>query len=775
MSSLVLELAAVLGTVRRPGDFFASGTAELLAPMMEVAGVGPIALPLLPVQAEQLIAVAERAPYGRGEETLVDPAVRRTWQIDAGRVHIGGRHWPRTLERIVARAAEGLGVDGPVEAALYKLLIYAEGDFFVRHRDTEKVPGMFATLVIVLPSVPASTGGELIVRHKGREVRLDLRSEEPSEVRFAAFYADCVHELTPVTQGHRLTLVYNLTRPGPVPLPEPPDYDRETARAATLLKDWAEAAGEFEDDILEDDSLVDDSLVDARPEKLIYPLEHAYTPAELDFGALKGADAAVAGVLAAAARRADCALHLALVSIEESGIAEYTGDGGAYRSRWSEPELEALEVTDRRAVLTQWRRPDGGSASLADIPFGDDELLPPDAFDGLEPDEEHFHEATGNEGASFERTYRRAALVLWPNARFLAVLNQAGLSVTLPYLEGLTRCWEDAGGVPSSPLWEQGHELAGHIIGNWAERYGGHDETPGPATRLLTALTRLADTESIAAFLDRLAEGGEFAKGDTGAMVEAAGLLAPERTATLIERIIRAKASSSLEACAALLARAAAALPLSTRTSFAGAAEALLAALPGDPTRADSQYPWWNRPRPPSAGLVADVLIALGRIDEALAMRAADHMLAWPKTYDLDVVLIPAVVDLVGTRSAKSLPAVERLRATALTHLRTRIAEPLEAPKDWRRNSQLPCSCPDCRDLTRFLDDPAQKTWTLKAAEARRGHVETMIRQAGSDLDVATDRKGRPYTLVCTKNQASYERRVKQRQRDLETVARLEA
>src|SRR3954466_6291703 len=302
MSSLVPELAAVLGTVQRPGDFFASGTAELLAPMMEVDGVGPIALPLLPAQAEQLIAVAERAPYGRGEETLVDPAVRRTWQIDAGRVHIGGRHWPRTLERIVSRAAEGLGVDGPVEAEVYKLLIYAEGDFFVRHRDTEKAPGMFATLVIVLPSVPVSTGGELIVRHKGREVRLDLRPEEPSEVRFAAFYADCVHELTPVTQGHRLTLIYNLTRPGPVLLPEPPDYDRETARVAALLKDWAETAGELEDDELADDILADDSLEDGRPEKLIYPLEHAYTPAELGFGALKGADAAVAGVLAAAAR-----------------------------------------------------------------------------------------------------------------------------------------------------------------------------------------------------------------------------------------------------------------------------------------------------------------------------------------------------------------------------------------------------------------------------------------------------------------------------------------
>jgi hypothetical protein len=101
-------------------------------------------------------------------------------------------------------------------------------------------------------------------------------------------------------------------------------------------------------------------------------------------------------------------------------------------------------------------------------------------------------------------------------------LNQAGLSVTLPYLEDLTRRWEDAGGVQSSPLWEQGHELAGHIIENWAGRHGGHDNTPGSAARLLTALTRLADTESIAAFLARLAEGGGFVKGDTGALVEAA-------------------------------------------------------------------------------------------------------------------------------------------------------------------------------------------------------------------------------------------------------------
>jgi predicted 2-oxoglutarate/Fe(II)-dependent dioxygenase YbiX len=158
-------------------------------------------LPLLPVQAEQLIATAERAPYGRGEETLTDPEVRRTWQISPDRVRLGGRHWSKTFDTIVARVAQGLGVTGKVEAQLYKLLIYDQGSFFVRHRDTEKVKGMFATLIVAVPSL--SAGGELVVRHKEREARLDLRCEEPSDIAFAAFYADCVHEVLPVTAGYR--------------------------------------------------------------------------------------------------------------------------------------------------------------------------------------------------------------------------------------------------------------------------------------------------------------------------------------------------------------------------------------------------------------------------------------------------------------------------------------------------------------------------------------------------------------------------------------------
>jgi predicted 2-oxoglutarate/Fe(II)-dependent dioxygenase YbiX len=286
MASITAEIAELLSTVSRPGDFFVSGTAEILAPRLEVEGVGPVALPLLPTQAEQLVAVAKRAPYGRGENTLVDTEVRRTWQIGPDQVRIGGKHWERTLKAILNRVADGLGVTEPIVAEFYKLLMYDPGSFFVSHRDTEKTPGMFATLVLVLPS--NSTGGELIVRHKGREVRLDLRCEDPAEAAFAAFYADCVHEVLPVTAGYRLTLIYNLLRRGKGPVPKPPSYVGEQARLTKILRAWV------------DDKQSPDN--DA-PEKIVYLLEHAYTSAELGFEALKGADAAAAGVLTAAARR----------------------------------------------------------------------------------------------------------------------------------------------------------------------------------------------------------------------------------------------------------------------------------------------------------------------------------------------------------------------------------------------------------------------------------------------------------------------------------------
>jgi len=54
------------------------------------------------------------------------------------------------------------------------------------------------------------SGGELVVRHGRRETTFDWSGEDANAVRWAAFFSDCEHEVLEVTQGHRVTLTYNL-------------------------------------------------------------------------------------------------------------------------------------------------------------------------------------------------------------------------------------------------------------------------------------------------------------------------------------------------------------------------------------------------------------------------------------------------------------------------------------------------------------------------------------------------------------------------------------
>jgi predicted 2-oxoglutarate/Fe(II)-dependent dioxygenase YbiX len=753
MSCIILSLAKILPTIRRHGDFYATGTMEMFAPNLEIDGVGRVSLPLLPVQAEQLVAVATRAPYGRGEETVVDTNVRRTWQIDADCVHISGRHWMQTLDAIVAKAAAGLGVTGPVSGELYKLLIYDAGSFFVEHRDTEKTPGMFATLVIVLPS--DYSGGTLLVRHRDREVCLDLRSPDPSEVAFAAFYSDCVHEMRPVTSGHRLTLVYNMVRARKAKekAPKPPSYERELAEVTALLQRWVSGK-----DLPSDDS----------PEKLIYPLEHAYTPAELAFDRLKNADAAVAGLLVAAAEKAACDIHVALVSIEENGSAEYSGYGGRY-----DEEFEVGEVFNRTQTVSDWRLPDGSKPALNALPFEENELCPPNALEDAEPDEEAFHEATGNEGATFERTYRRAAIVIWPTSRKLAVINQAGLSVTLPYLAELTRDWVDSGKGPDSSLWRNAHTLSTYMLQDWPMHrgYGGHMDSE---IRMLTTLHQLRDTAHIDAFLSDISAAGAYGGSENEALVHAAVLLPPDRTTDLIQKIVVRNAHRVPGACANLLARSCAELPDALARLYP-AAVALVETLLGERVDTNPEpSDFWGRPVPTDADLLVDLLITVCYLDAtALGNRVIEHALASPKSFRMDSVLVPAILRLTDRIQTRDWAPVARLRAACVHHLQTRCAEPLAPPPDFARPNTIACHCASCAELSCFLAASDRNVWEFKAAEPLRRHVENSIRKNRCDLDFLTDKRRRPYSLVCTKNQASYERRAAQRKKDIQVLERL--
>jgi hypothetical protein len=389
----------------------------------------------------------------------------------------------------------------------------------------------------------------------------------------------------------------------------------------------------------------------------------------------------------------------------------------------------------------------------------------------MDPDEQSFHEATGNEGASFERSYRWAALVLWPSRQRLAVINQGGLQATLPYIAALTERWAQSGADRSSPLWAEAHELSGHMLASWPKQRWQPARPPSDAAKMLTLLSRLGDTERIDAFLANLTTSGLFGRGDSESVVQAMRLLPQPRASELLERVVVGNAAATLDACADLLACAAAV----GEFDLMPAAAILVAALPGDPARTTVTEPWRRSPAPES-GMVVNVLTALDRIDPVLADTAVGIFLGWPQTYDPDAVLVPAALALNSLARSRpnASPAVSRLRTVCAIHLRTRIAKPVAPPGDWTREATLTCRCKYCAELSEFLADPTRQTWSLRSLQENRNHVENTIRNSRCDLDTATLRQGSPHSLVCTKNQASYGRRARQRKKDIEDLARFE-
>jgi len=240
------ELVGHTTALRSAAEFFAMGSVGLGIPRIEVEGVGVLGFPMSEFHIRGLIGRAVPAPYGRGSETILDESVRKVWQLPATDVRLGGKAWDAAFATMIAEVTRGLGcASGSIRAELYKLLVYPPGGFFGWHRDTEKADGMLATLVVVLPS--AHRGGELVIRHQGREVTAQLVSEDPSELRYVAFFADCEHELRPVTEGHRVCLVFNLMRvPGLVGQGEwrSPVSAGEIVRVQRLLEDaFSEPSG----------------------------------------------------------------------------------------------------------------------------------------------------------------------------------------------------------------------------------------------------------------------------------------------------------------------------------------------------------------------------------------------------------------------------------------------------------------------------------------------------------------------------------------------------
>ncbi|KIO28616.1 hypothetical protein M407DRAFT_45278, partial [Tulasnella calospora MUT 4182] len=272
-------------------------------PVLRLNTLGRIGLPLSQREAMHIAANSRQAPFGMGERTLVDTSVRDTWEMDATDVSFDNPAWKTFIDLVVQEACARLGVNiaaSKPRCELYKLLLYEKGSH------TEKVDGMFATIIVILPSPFA--GGSAHLSHAGQKAAIDQSKESWLHTSVMAWYTDVTHEIKPIQSGYRLALSYNLVHTTTSLRPALSDASGPIKQIRHILLSWRQ-------NLYAEDS----------PQKIIYLLQHRYSQANCRGSAMKGTDAHVVAVLDSVSQELKFRVGLALIECHLSGPADDMG------------------------------------------------------------------------------------------------------------------------------------------------------------------------------------------------------------------------------------------------------------------------------------------------------------------------------------------------------------------------------------------------------------------------------------------------------------------
>ncbi|KAK2858494.1 hypothetical protein FQN49_004680 [Arthroderma sp. PD_2] len=418
------DIEEALRSIDSKGDFasFHSLNREL-NPSLHINGLGRVVnLPLSPEDAKAIVDLCHRSPFGKGTETLVDTSVRKCWELDTAEFDIKAPGWGNYMKKIVADVSKGLGVAdkaNSIRVDPYKLLLYEEGAFFLSHQDSPKADGMFATLIVCLPT--KHEGGEIVLKHDNRSLFFESSTTSSAGFSYAAWYSDVFHEIQPITAGHRLVLTYNLILDGASSVPTAPTS--KTTPLSNAMQRWKSR--------VEEDGL----------DYLLYKLSHMYTDSSLSFQKMKGKDSQRMIELQAACQALDFNLYLGNVERRVyGGCDDYPGDNGYYEiDELCDDESSLQKVVDAEGNLVTTKMP------IEPLDFVQRRVL------RGEPTEEDYSGYTGNEGTSVTHFYRKTVAIIVPKSldvdfRFRGMLprNEADLSTWLKRLLPLISDQEDS-------------------------------------------------------------------------------------------------------------------------------------------------------------------------------------------------------------------------------------------------------------------------------------------------------------------------------------------
>ena len=426
--------------------------------------------------------------------------------------------------------AEQLGLPAEqLEARLYKLLVYEKGGFFLPHRDSEKHDRMVASLIVVLPN--PFEGGTLIVRHGAAKETLTFAEAAAGKAPcYAAFYADCEHEVQRVTRGVRLCLAYNL-----VLKPNSCQAVGRRESGRSYRRCWRESIGSWVGE-----------------------------PAGEAAGFRAGTSLHGARLVAGFAERSGSpARGPGRSGGGENGLPRASGSSFTpfvavrrrrqLRLRWfsllppaSERTLEIGETYEDDLNGTQWADVRGRKQPWGTIAFDPSAIVSSTPIDDWKPTSEEYEGYTGNAGNTLDRWYHRSALVVWHRDHHFDIVASSGAADSIPLFCSMTA---KLAKTPKKRLEEARNDcirFARAIIAHWPRRMGGYwHSVPGetsPYADFPEQLLKLHDRDMIALFLSKA--------GGTGSDA-AAGFICCSR----VPRVRMERLRSGVEAASRLAAR----------------------------------------------------------------------------------------------------------------------------------------------------------------------------------------------------------------------------
>jgi len=753
------QLLSILKTIKGSGSFVASGVSQLVHPGLQVEGVGEIGLPVSTGQAKDIIAQAKRAPFGKGSQTITDTSVRNVWEIDAQQLSFGNEEWEKSFRKILKKVKQALGIEeSSVTASLYKLLIYEAGSFFLPHQDSEKEQGMFGTLVVGLPA--KHTGGELIIKFDGREETIDFSSAENHyKLPYTAFYADCEHEVKPVTSGYRICLVYNLLQSANSPTIGSPQFSDQIDQMAEVLQQLSDS-------------------YEWKPMAVL--LDHQYTPANYSLKQLKLHDRPQAEALTGAAEKAGYFASLGLVTLYRSGELEGAdfhyefGRRGRYYDDYDEEEPSGGtmgDIFEEYTTIDHWGESD--TPGLGEIAILEEDILTEKEMGEGDPIEQQEEGYTGNAGMTMEYWYHYGAVILWPQSQHLNLLAPKPVPVRLQWLKYYMQRWDDEA--------LHSKEYAKQLLISLTEEADPEEKRYATVdfSSLASCLTRLQDEKLLRQTGEVLLPAvfpnikvdhwlALIQVYDPAAFHPIFRKVADTDDIFMIQHlldVLKALDHRNLPALAPFVLHHTRQLP------------DYLSKVALHELEVSSFFVFTHdreKHREAATAIVEQVLSLSMHMEQDVdwgrdMLEALTKPL--PRNYTNEV-LVPVLL----SRKYMSRLLAKALYEVCVRDLESRTAEKPTPPTDWKRETPKTKHHEHLWKLLHaFLRSPTQQVFDYVKNESYRSEMERAIRDTEADLKMETIKKGRPYTLRLIKTQASFERALKAWEEDVALLKQLKA